>query len=360
MALAPLACIALLASHSYQEPQDNNAKLKLYDHIRHCTVKVYADFGDVRYHGSGVGFKRYGEFVMVITNSHVIEKDNGISSKISVKSYSRSGGDTMPAYDLFNVRGDKEYFDLAFLIVRDPDRKIDVADRTTNPRWKEGTVYACGHPHEEEFLVDHGKILPKETWSTQKVPWLVLHDALIEHGNSGGGLFDAEGKLAAINTWLMDGKIGMSIDLDVFTDFFDFRATTVSATSSEWVRDTTLPSDTAIFVLAVGKWKCRSDWGSYSATGYEPDPERGLLPQLNFGCLLVRMGDTTVPCNKGKWGPGKTSTVTYDDASSCSIKQGGGDVSFRINDKDLSDNSGELTVFYVIVRTPKDDGSPAK
>lgn len=350
MALATLACFALLLNPIQQVPQTNLDKLALYTRIRQSTVKVYSEFGDKRYHGTGVGYKRCGDFVMVITNSHVVAEDGGISPNVEVQPFSRTEKTRLPAYVLFEFKDDDYFFDLAFLIVRDPEFKITAAQRGLNTNWKKEPVYACGNPRQEEFLVDHGSVLPKTLApkEAQKHSWVVVHDALIEHGNSGGGLFDSAGKLVGINTWLVDEKYGMAIDLDLFNDLFDFRYTAVSAWE-DWQQDASLAKGSSVFMLAVGKWKPRSDWDECTPGGFSDGGENSLLSEFNFGCLLAKLGDKTASFNKAHWGPNRTSVI-YPDARIAEIKSGGGPLSFRINRQDFSAASGRLNVFYLIMK----------
>ncbi|HTQ10907.1 MAG TPA: serine protease, partial [Fimbriimonadaceae bacterium] len=276
-----------------------------------------------------------------------------------VQPFSRTEKARLPAYVLFEFKDDALFFDLAFLIVRDPDSKIAIAQRGLDYLWKEKPVYACGNPREEEFLVDHGSVLPKTLApkEAQQFSYIVLHDALIEHGNSGGGLFDSEGKLVAINTWLVSEKYGMAIDLDVFDGLFDFRSTSVSA-SDDWKEDATLASGSSVFMLAVGKWKPRSDWDECASGGFSNGSEDSLLGGFNFGALLGRAGDRTVAFDKTHWGPDKVP-VDYPDARIAQMKEVGGPLSFRINRRDPSEASGRMDVFYLILKPQSAEGAGA-
>lgn len=353
MALAALACLALLLNPA-QVPQTNAEKLALYNHIRQCTVKVFSEFGDKHYHGTGVGYKRYGDFVMVITNSHVVAEDGATSPKLEVQPYSKTERVFLPAYALFDLKDDALFFDLAFLVVRDPAHRISIAEKGTNANWKSEPVYACGHPRDEEFLVDHGNVLskslaPKEARDRS---WVVMHDALIEHGNSGGGLFDSAGKLVGINTWLVDEKYGMAIDLGPFADLFEFRATTVFAATSDWKVDSSVPAHTTVFFLGIGKWKPSPEWQECDPGGFSNGGENALDPKFNYGSLLAHVGGTINSLNHAPLGP-EGKPVIYEDARTAKIGDEGGDISFRINCKSLAECSGSLTVFYMVAFTPK-------
>lgn len=350
MALATLICIALMGGAGAQEPKTNLEKLELYNRVRSCTVKVYSEFGDARYHGTGVAFKRYNDFVMIVTNSHVVAMDGGVSPKVSVKPYSKTGASTMPAYVVFEHKADDLFFDLAFLVVRDPTFSISIAGKSTDPDWKKKPIYACGNPRTEEFLVDDGVVLPSSAAPARatKFSYVVLHDALTEHGNSGGGLFDSTGKLVGINTWLYDEKVSMAIELGKFNDLFDFRALQVFADSNHWVKDATLPAGSSVFALAIGKWKCDPSWDAIDPGGYSGSSEKCIDPDFNYGSALMRLGDKTACFNRTHWGPNK-SMVIYSDARTAQIKVSGGDLSFRMNDKEPADNYGQVYVFYLIM-----------
>jgi hypothetical protein len=333
-----------------QEPHTNLEKLGLYNRVRSCTVKVYSEFGSDHYHGTGVALKRFGDFVMIITSSHVVAMNGGVSPTVSVKPYDKARATTLPAYVVFENRADDFYFDLAFLVVRDPARTIAIAHRGADPDWKHKTVYSCGNPQTEEFLVDHGSVLPATAGPPEaaKFGWVVCHDALTEHGNSGGGLFDDEGKLVAINTWLYDDKVSMAIDIDVFDDLFDFRAATIPATSDEWMKDAMVPHGSSVYALAVGRWKCDPRLPSIDPGGYAGCADRCAVQGFNYGGAMMMLGDSKACFNHTHRGAGG-SAVVYSDARTCQIQDAGGDLSFRINDRMPLDNTGAVAVFYLVV-----------
>lgn len=349
MAFATLFCVAILGGSAFQEPKTNLEKLELYTRVRSCTVKVSSEFGTSGYHGTGVAVKRLGDYVMIITNSHVVAMD-GVSPRVTVKPYSKAGLSPIPAYVIYEHKADGLYFDLAFLAVRDPDHSISIANKSGDPDWKKKTVYSCGNPQSEEFLVDHGNVLPSTAGpaDAKKLSWVVCHDALTERGNSGGGLFDSEGDLVGINTWLYNDKVSMAIDYSAFADLFDFRAATIQATSSGWVKDAMVPAGSSVYALAVGKWKLNPSWPPVDPGGYSGSTNKCAISGLNYGSALMKLGDQTACFNHTHPGP-NDSPVIYEDARTAKIKNAGGDLSFRINDQSPSGNSGEVAVFYLVV-----------
>jgi hypothetical protein len=346
MAIATLLCATLLTGATLQEPQTNLEQLELYRRVRSCTVKVYTEFGSTQYHGTGVALKRYGDFVMIITSSHVVALD-GISPRVSVKPY---GGTPLPAYVVFEHEADSIFLDLAFLVVRDSNRKIAIAEKGADADWRKKTVYSCGNPQNEEFLVDHGNVLPVANApdEAQKCGWVVCHDALTEHGNSGGGLFDSEGKLVGINTWLYKDRITLAIDLDLFPSLFDIRVTTISANASNWVKDSSVPAGSSVYALAVGRWRCDPALDSIDPGGYSGSSQKRVVSGLNYGSALIKVGDRVACFNHAHSGP-NGSSVIYSDARTAQVLANGGDVSLRINDNRANDNSGQVAVFYIVV-----------
>jgi S1-C subfamily serine protease len=58
------------------------------------------------------------------------------------------------------------------------------------------------NPYRAGWFVKHGQLLRRETHRTPAGDFDLLYtDLPVTHGDSGSGLFDAEGRLVGLNTW---------------------------------------------------------------------------------------------------------------------------------------------------------------
>jgi hypothetical protein len=369
MTALTLIAVLAVAPHAPQDPS-NLDRLALYNKIRRSTVKVYSEFSTGSYHGTGVAIRSFSptpfrHYKIIVTNAHVIREGSAVSNRVSVKPYKSST--TLPAFVLFEHLNESLFYDLAILVVQDKDDRIQVAETVPNAEaysWMYGTVYSCGHPRDEEFLVDDGQVTKR---GNERNSYVVEHDALIEQGNSGGGLFDEKGRLAAINTWLRGGRVGMAQDFRSFSEIFSFRTTTVYANSSSWAAERPdywkpgpsgalgpeeQPEGTSIFLLGVGKWRTGADYEPHSSIGTS-DGSPKVVPEYNFGSLLVRIGSSVERIGRAHRGENGT-LVLHDNAAIGTLKRASkGKIEFRINDAESSDNSGEIDVFYLVMQ-PED------
>ena len=368
--MSPTLIASALALYLAPSPQDggptNLDKLALYNRIRGATVKVFAEFEKWKRHGTGVAFKSFGvgkdAYTVIVTNSHVIRREGAVSKKVSVVPF-KANGRKLSAYVMFEYLDPATMYDLAFLVVKDENHLIKpapVVPEVARFTWTQSVVYACGHPADEEFFVDDGRVMKVGNGRNQ---YVLEHDALVEHGNSGGGLFDSQGRLGAINTWLRDGKVGMALDVGSFTEIFSIRTTVVDAKNPEWTGeapeyfvangDPVLkaeghPEGTNVFLLAIGRWQSSSNGSSVNAVGHFSSGPK-VEPSFNYGSLLVRLGAETERAGRAHQGE-NGSQVTYKDAAIGSLKKGAGKLMFRINDAEPLDNTGSMRVIYLVTR----------
>lgn len=92
-----------------------------------------------------------------------------------------------------------------------------------------------------------------------------------------------------------------------------------------------------LLVRAEGTWTLGLLAGSCDAEGMGGSKEYCILPEAQFGCLLVSAGDNVILSGEG-------------DAE---IETGGGRVVARCNDRDFSNNSGSIGVRLVAFALPK-------
>ncbi len=169
--------------------------------------------------GSGVVIREGG---YILTNYHVVE--SGSSYQIVLPS-----GEKAPA----KLVGSDESTDLAVLKVETTEALVPCTIGMANELPVGSTVIAIGNPGGEILAntVTSGIISAlqrdvKSSSSTRKVLY-IQHDAAISSGNSGGGLFDVNGRLIGINTLKYAGNayayyttgtyegLGFAIPMDV-------------------------------------------------------------------------------------------------------------------------------------------------
>src|SRR5688572_13003040 len=174
------SALVLLSAPSSQDVGPTNLdKLGLYNKIRGATVKVYAEFEKWKQHGTGVAFKTSGPwkdgYTVIVTNSHVIRREGSVSKKVSVQPF-KAKGRKLSAYVMFEYLDPATMYDLAFLVVKDEEGLINPAPLVPeNARftWTQGSVYACGHPADEEFFVDDGRVTKV---GNGRNPYVLEHD----------------------------------------------------------------------------------------------------------------------------------------------------------------------------------------
>ena len=159
--------------------------------------------------GSGVVIKEGG---YVLTNYHVIE--NGDSYKILMPS-----GEKVDA----KVAGSDSSLDLAVLQVDEKyaDQLVPVSVGTSTDLIVGSTVIAIGNPGGEVLAntVTQGVVSALERSdvssnnTTRSVDY-IQHDAAINSGNSGGGLFNYKGELVGINTLKYSGSVYSSVSFE--------------------------------------------------------------------------------------------------------------------------------------------------
>ena len=182
----------------------------LYEENVKSTVAVlaYKSDSDNPSLGTGVVYKKEGNYAYIMTNAHVVvNKDsNGIvteyTSKIEViySNYVRGRADFI-SYDrnedvaVLRVAANDNY-KVATIIGDDTATQVGEA------------VFAIGNPHGQYFSMSDGiisasKIKTSVSYISQNVSnttYVYNSTATINAGNSGGPLFNAEGKVVAINT----------------------------------------------------------------------------------------------------------------------------------------------------------------
>lgn len=179
-------------------------------------------------HGSGViiGKNASGKYY-VLTNRHVIADDNN-KQKDSFYIYLGTKNEKLPAkLEMFH-----DQYDLALLSFTST-LNLKVATIADSTKLQKGRyVIAVGSPYDYDDLyntVTVGNISHPNRVIEEEIKKGIMfnanyiqHDASINFGNSGGGLFNINGELIGINTWKITGNsleiyegLGFSIPIHI-------------------------------------------------------------------------------------------------------------------------------------------------
>lgn len=125
-------------------------------------------------------------------------------------------------FEVQGIYGISEY-DLALLKVETLDRKPVQLSKKKDLQILDG-VMAMGYPLGFDFVATTGRITDVIKNEDVGVPWinqetkLIIHDAQIDAGNSGGPLFNKEGEVIGVNFALRVGYVAHSMAISV--DYF--------------------------------------------------------------------------------------------------------------------------------------------
>jgi serine protease Do len=161
---------------------DEQRRIKLFEKSKDAVVKIRTTGGT----GSGFIITNDG---LVVTNTHVVKNDESqVSEKVKV---TLADGTELAA----NVLGRSRYQDLA--LIRIPNQSKLKSLKLAKPEsLRVGqNVYAIGSPFGIDNTFTAG-ILNK----IDKAESVLLHDARINSGNSGGPLIDSRGEVIGVNT----------------------------------------------------------------------------------------------------------------------------------------------------------------
>lgn len=195
-------------------------KLNLYKSMKQSAVVIHAHFNRSIVRGSGVVVLKEQKRALVVTNAHVIQQKGTISRRVEIKTYGSQS--FVPAQVVKWFHSERDQLDVAYLIFPDPKDLAKPADLVPlNTNLAAGMpVYAVGNPQDEEFFIDDGTLSDVRIKGDLK---LLIHDAITEHGSSGGGIFDGQGHLIGINTWLVNDTLGMAAEINSLIQAHDMR-----------------------------------------------------------------------------------------------------------------------------------------
>ncbi len=209
--------------------QEEVDKVRVTDRMKNTIVWVKYDFtgkkSDGSYFengktGSGVIVDNKNNELTIYTNRHVVDceyNDVPCFQRISEIIQVRTQDGKMHKVD--KVSFSKSDIDLAILAIKIPDSADYTFAYYTDKFNINDKVIAVGYPayaqNVVEFSVSEGKITnTKEvlSQSTGDEFRSIESDAYTYFGSSGGGLFDEQGNLIGINTWLAGTQTSIAID----------------------------------------------------------------------------------------------------------------------------------------------------
>ena len=316
---------------------------------------------EITYSGAGVIYsldKEAGD-AYIITNYHVAYEQNygGIADELRVYLY---GQHYLEQYIEAEYVGGAMEFDVAVLRIEDSERLRESAalacEIGDSDEIRVGeTVYAIGNPDSQSHSVTRGVVsVPYEQITdidaadgSHKLSLFEIRvDAAINHGNSGGGLFNAKGELIGIVNARIEGgypeinDFGYALPINqviaVAENIIDytaaggekgaFRATlgvTVQVDSRTSVYDEETGVSKVIETLSVqeitagspadGVFEVGDVFKSIAFEGGEEVPTIYLYSVTNF-MFGVRKGDTVVITYE-RGGVEMQASITYDDDS---------------------------------------------
>ena len=200
------------------------------------TVMIISEFGMSAGAGSGIIYqidKEKGD-AYIITNQHVVTDGNTVSNNIKVYLF----GMVLETYAIkATYIGGTTAYDIAVIkiegseILKNSYAKAAELGKSANVRVFD-TVYAVGNPEASGFSATQGIIsvrsenLELEGADGQLVTLRVMRvDAAVNHGNSGGGLYDAHGRLIGIVCAKIQGSdvdnMGYAIPIDLVKNLAD-------------------------------------------------------------------------------------------------------------------------------------------
>ena len=328
-------------------PMTNAEKIAVRQAVRRRSVLVLTQVTDsTGSRGSGFVVWRSGPTAVLLTNAHVVEPDGQRARAITVRPFGTSK--PIPAYEVIALENKARGVDYAFLVAVDSAGALgDAVEVGTRPADGEDVI-AVGNPLDEDFLVDAGVVNRVEETATGQA---IYHSALIEHGSSGGGLFNARGQLVGINTYITtapgETQQGIALATAPLLAQVRFHSVVVPATTDGWQESGILVRPGATLnVLATGTWRV-SPWLSELRGGGLADPayaRYSVDPAFNHGALMLRVGPNGPAQAVDLWwkgaAPGATFTVVKPSDQLGTLR-------FRINDRDVANNSGRLAVTVV-------------
>ena len=305
------------------------------------SLKVFCDEG----RGSGFVIFRQGPNCVVMTNAHVVLKKDGKPSLEITISSPANEAHPLPAKVItyFYSEGNHQ-MDYAFVGCHDSKNLLGQPVPIGKAPKIGDFVLAVGSPLEEDFMVDDGHVV---SVSSDTFP-LIIHDAVTEHGSSGGGLFDRDGKLVGISTYVIGDSHSGALSVQPLLAGVRFQTYSLEARTSGW-QETGIrvgPGE-SVHILALGRWYLgfvKGLRGPGGTSGYaEYTPEKA----APHGALLARIGSRGQPVAISKvWKEDQATDYGLGDLKADAA--GAASLWLRCNDSSYQDNSGTMNVLVLL------------
>ena len=181
---------------------------KLYEETVRSVVKIVVQKGSYLATGSGVVFFEEGQKAYILTNAHVV-KDVNSTYEVEVFFSNEDGFESgesalVPSTKIYkNVNEDVAVLEI------DKSNKYQVASLGDSSTLNKGEfVYTIGSPFGKFNYTTAGYItsynVPVTLSNSTVTSYVILTNAPINEGNSGGALFNKEGKLIGLTTFRYD------------------------------------------------------------------------------------------------------------------------------------------------------------
>lgn len=226
------AAYPLHHSDSYDLPvaDYNDILVETRDKIRHANIAINATLYEERdlfpwgpstsikafSKGSGFIYLEADDYFYAVTNYHVVDP-SGLIARYQVKT-----AEDEISVEATLVAGSAE-LDLAVLRFPKGNRTtiipINIVNRAFTQFVDNELVLAIGNPQSLENNVTFGVYIELQMIANVEYP-VIMHNAIIHEGSSGGALVDVDGNLLGVNTWgVEDEDTAFAIPNDVLYMF---------------------------------------------------------------------------------------------------------------------------------------------
>ncbi|HEY9069464.1 MAG TPA: trypsin-like peptidase domain-containing protein [Candidatus Ozemobacteraceae bacterium] len=190
--------------------------------------------------GSGIALCNRDTFTYILTNAHVLTLGEEVDTLAALVRKARDVGVTFFSGE--SARATPVWLapdgiDLAILRVATPPGFSPVIKYQPNRQLSMGQrVFAIGNPMGLNWTYTEGVISALRTnrYGSRDLTVIQMQTPL-NHGNSGGGLYDPEGYLIGVNTWIYAKTVSEGLNFSLAIDEF-FRVL-----EPEWAKILTLP-----------------------------------------------------------------------------------------------------------------------
>jgi hypothetical protein len=173
-----------------------------------ANVFLHARDGETRWNGSGIIIARDGNHIAILTNRHVVESDD--SQRLCAMKAMTVSGEGIRVSAIWRA---KRGVDLAVVEGRlEHPENIGVMALGSGAVLVGAEVFAIGNPLGLAWSYSAGTMSAIRHWTTQEGQSvrILQTDTNIAPGSSGGGLFDSDGHLLGVISFLHQGHAGGS------------------------------------------------------------------------------------------------------------------------------------------------------